>query len=63
MENAGNQHFLLFSKCFLLLSKREILIFTTFNFSSANALSLITSKILSFVNGLKGQGLKYKKYD
>ena len=47
-ENAGNQHFLLFPQCFLLLSKREIIILAMFHLSSANAFTLVTSTILSF---------------
>ena len=47
--NAGNQHFLLFPQCFVLY-QREIL--AMFNFSSANAFSLVTSKVL-----LSGKGL------
>ena len=47
-ENAVNQHFLLFPQCFLTLSKKEIIILATFNFSSANAFNLVTSKILLF---------------
>ena len=46
-ENAGNQHFLLFPQCFLL-NQREIVSLAAFNLSSANAFSLVTSKILSF---------------
>ena len=44
-ENTGNQHFLLFSQCFSILSKSEIFILATFNLSYANALKLVTSKI------------------
>ena len=47
-ESAGNQHFLLFQKHFLLLSKREIIILAMFNVSSANILNLVKSKILLF---------------
>ena len=41
-ENAGNQHCLLFSQCFLLLSMRKIIIVATFDLSSANAINFIT---------------------
>ena len=46
-ENAGNQHFLLFAKSFLL-QHREIAIFVTFNFLFANAFNLVASEIFSF---------------
>ena len=46
-ENAGNQHFLLFAKSFLL-QHREIAIFITFNLLFANAFNLVASEILSF---------------
>ena len=55
-ENAGNQHFLLFSPCFLP--------FPNFNFSvtiilsSANVFNLDRSKILSFDKELIGSRLK-----
>ena len=42
-ENAGNQHFLLLPQCFLPFQK-QVLIFV----SSASALNLDWSKILSF---------------
>ena len=51
-ENAGDQHFLLFPQCFILLTKGEIIILVMFNLSSANALNLVTSKILLFGKGL-----------
>ena len=41
-----------FPTMFSTLSKTEIIIFVTFNFSSANAFTLVWSKILSSVNGL-----------
>ena len=47
VENAGNQHFLLFPKCFLPY-QREIVIWATFILSSANAFNLVMPKILSF---------------
>ena len=50
--NAGNQHFLLFPQCFLPF-KTEIIIRATFILSSANAMNLVTSKILSFGKELK----------
>ena len=37
---------------FVLLSRRKIIILATFNLSSANASNLVTSKMLSFGNGL-----------
>ena len=43
-ENSGNQHFLLFLQCFLPIPKR----ISVFILSSANAVSLDQSKILSF---------------
>ena len=52
-ENAGNQHFLLFSQYFLLLSKSEIIILTTFDLSSAKAFNLDQAEILSFGKELK----------
>ena len=52
-ENAGNQHFLLFSKCFLLYQReREIIISVTFILSSADALNLNQDKFLPFGKGL-----------
>ena len=42
-----------FSKMFSTLSKTEIIIFVTFNLSSANAFSLVWCKILSCGNGFK----------
>ena len=53
-ENAGNQHFLLFSTVFSTLSKRENVILATFKLSSANAFNLVMSKILFFGKGLMG---------
>ena len=47
-ENNGEQHFLLFPQCFLLLSQGEIFILATFNLSSANAFDLNRSKIFWF---------------
>ena len=38
---------------FSTLSKGEIVILATFNFSSRNAFNLVTSKIVSFGRGLK----------
>ena len=52
-ENAGNQHFLLFSPTvFSTLSKTEIIILT-FNLLFANALNLDQSKVLSFGKELR----------
>ena len=42
----------LFPQCFLLLSRREINILSTFNLAPANASNLVTSKILSLGKGL-----------
>ena len=47
-ENAGNQYFLLFHSIFSNLSKREICILATLNFSSANAFNLVRALVLSF---------------
>ena len=47
-ENAGKQHFLLFSTIFPTLSERRIIISVTFILSSANAFNLDQSKILQF---------------
>ena len=47
-ENAGNQHFLLFSQCFQPYQRQKIIIFATFIFLSANALNLDQSKIFLF---------------
>ena len=41
---AGNQHFLLFSTVFSILSEREIIITAAFNLLSANAFDLVLSK-------------------
>ena len=51
-ENAVHQHFLLFPKCFLLLSKTEMIISVIFILSSANAFNLDKVKILTSGNGL-----------
>ena len=48
VENAGNQHFLLFPKCFLLLLRKKKIFIATFSLSSATAFTLVQSKILSF---------------
>ena len=45
----------LFPTMFSPLSKTEIIIFVTFNLSSANAFNLACSKILSCGNGLANQ--------
>ena len=50
-ENAGNQHFLLFPKCFQLLSERHHHLKATFNLSSANAFNSVLSKNLSSACG------------
>ena len=42
-----------FPTTFSTLSKTEIIIFVTYNLSSANAIKLVWSKILSCGNGLK----------
>ena len=47
-ENNGNQHFLLFPQCFLPFPKQISIFDTHFELSSANALNLDRSKILSF---------------
>ena len=47
-EIAGKLAFPPFTTVFSTLSKREIVILATFNFSSANAFNLVTSKILVF---------------
>jgi hypothetical protein len=47
-ENAGNQRFLLFLKCFLAFPKKKIDFSVTFILLSANAFSLEQSKILLF---------------
>ena len=49
-ENASNQNFS-FSHSVFYSTKREIVILTMFNLSSANAFSLVTSKNLSFSKG------------
>ena len=51
-RNCLYKQFLLFTQCFLLY-QTEIIIFVTFNMSSANALNLVCSKILSCGYGLK----------
>ena len=47
-ENAGNQHFLLFTPCFQLCQRKNFAILARFKLSSANDLNLDQSKILSF---------------
>ena len=58
-ENAGNQHFHLFS-VFSTQSRSDINILSTFNLS-ANAFNLVTSKSLSFgskgLNNIRGREL------
>ena len=51
-----------FPTIFSTLSKTELIIFVTFNLSSANALNLVWSKILSCGNGLKGEILLVTNY-
>ena len=53
-ENAGHQHFLLFPQCFLLRDQRKKLSFKQCLFCrlTANALDLVTSKILSLGEAL-----------
>ena len=46
-ENAGNQHFLLFPKCFLPFPKTNCNFSVTFILLSANVFNLDYSKILS----------------
>ena len=53
-ENAGNQHVLLFSQCFFISSKREIILSATFILSFASALNLFDWKIM-----LSGNKLEY----
>ena len=43
-ENAGYQHFLLFSMMFSTLLKTESMILATFNLLSSNALNFVQSK-------------------
>ena len=49
-ENAGNQHFLLFSQCFLPFQKHSSIV-EFFFFLSFPYLNLDLNKILSFVKG------------
>ena len=59
IANTSNLQFAIFplSTMFSTLSKKEIIIFVSFNLSSANAFNLIWSKILSCGNGLTAQVL------
>ena len=50
-----------FPTMFSTLSKTEMIIFVTYNLSSANAFNLVRSKILSCGNGLKGSERREKK--
>ena len=50
-ENAGNQHFLLFPKCFLTVQTQKSV--PTLNFLSANALNLVQFRKLLFGKRLK----------
>ena len=50
-EKAGNQHFLLFLKCFLPYKRKSLPY--ELELLSANPLNFHQSKILSFVNGLR----------
>ena len=47
-QNAGNQHFLLFPKCFLSFQEQISFFYVTFILSSAKGFNLYQSKILSF---------------
>ena len=47
-ENAGNQNFLLFPQYFQPYQRQKFIIVSSFILSSASALSLDQSKILSF---------------
>ena len=47
-ENANNQHFLIFPQCFLPFPKQAFVFLFKFIMSSANALNLDQSRILSF---------------
>ena len=54
-RNCLYKQLLLFPQCFLvflLYQRQEVLIFVTFNLSSANAFNLVWSKILLCGNGL-----------
>ena len=63
-ENAGNRNFPLFSQCFLPFSKPRSNFSFTFNLSSANALNMDHSKILSFGKEFFPQGfLPFSKQD
>ena len=52
-KNAGNQYFLLFPRCFLLFPAQISIFESELFWSSANALNLDKSKILSFGKCLK----------
>ena len=54
-ENAGDQHFLLFSQCFLPYQRQKSSFWATIILSSVNAFNLVTSKILSFDKDLRLQ--------
>ena len=51
-DNAGNQHCLLFPKCFLPFPKQVLIFYFKFILLSANAFNLDQSRILSFGKGL-----------
>ena len=52
-ENAGNRHFLLFPQCLSTFLQKRFAILAKFNLSSANALNLDESNIMSFGRKLK----------
>ena len=52
-ENAGKQHFLLFSQCFLLYQRQKLSFMLTFILSSANAFNLDEVNFLPSGKGLK----------
>ena len=52
-RNCLYKQFLLFPQCFLSQSKTDIIIFVTFNLSSANAFNLVWSRILLCGKGLR----------
>ena len=62
-ENAGNQHFLLFPKCFSILPKTNFIFFfwITFILSTAYPFNLVLCKILSFGRRVKHIHVAYNR--
>ena len=59
VENAGNQHFILFPQCFLPY-QRQITTILTFNLLSANIFNLFKASVLSFCSEVKEHNFEWQ---